>query len=76
VAGYALGRLWVEALRVDPASELWGLRINIWISVVALVAALGVLVVSAVRSSSAPGDQGRAGGSDDETATEAEPSRR
>lgn len=75
VAGYALGRLWVEALRVDPASELWGLRINIWTSVAALAAALSVLIVSAVRSSPAPGDQGGASGPDDETTTEAEPSR-
>ena len=44
VAGYALGRLWVEMLRADPASELLGLRVNIWTSLVALVLALTVLV--------------------------------
>jgi prolipoprotein diacylglyceryl transferase len=49
VAGYAAGRLWVEALRVDPANTLWGLRINIWTSTLALVAALGVLVASIPR---------------------------
>lgn len=49
VAGYAIGRLWVEGLRIDPASELWGLRVNIWTSLIALIAAVGVLVVSTVR---------------------------
>lgn len=46
VGGYFLGRLWVEALRIDPASVVLGLRVNIWIS---LVAVAGVLVVLAVR---------------------------
>lgn len=29
--GYAAGRLWIEALRVDPASLLAGVRVNIWV---------------------------------------------
>ncbi len=32
IAGYGLGRLWVEALRIDPATLLWGVRVNIWMS--------------------------------------------
>ena len=28
---YAAGRLWIEALRVDPASLLLGVRVNIWV---------------------------------------------
>lgn len=28
---YAAGRLWIEALRVDPASLLAGVRVNIWV---------------------------------------------
>jgi prolipoprotein diacylglyceryl transferase len=47
VGGYALGRLWVEALRIDPASRILGLRVNIWTSLLALAVA-GVLLV--VRS--------------------------
>jgi prolipoprotein diacylglyceryl transferase len=39
VAGYALGRLWVESLRIDAATELLGVRVNIWTSLVALLAA-------------------------------------
>ena len=28
---YSAGRLWIEALRVDPASLLAGVRVNIWV---------------------------------------------
>ena len=45
VGGYALGRLWVEALRADPANEILGLRVNIWTSVVAFAVAVAVFVV-------------------------------
>ena len=31
VLGYASGRIWIEFLRVDPASELAGVRINVWV---------------------------------------------
>jgi len=40
VAGYGLGRLWVESLRIDVATEFLGLRVNIWISLVAIVGGL------------------------------------
>jgi prolipoprotein diacylglyceryl transferase len=46
VGGYALGRLWVEALRIDAASLIFGVRVNTWMSIVTL---LGVGVVLAVR---------------------------
>ncbi len=45
VAGYAAGRLWVESLRIDPATELLGIRLNVWVSAVVLLAAVTVLVV-------------------------------
>jgi prolipoprotein diacylglyceryl transferase len=50
VAGYALGRLWVEALRIDPATRLLGLRVNIWTSLVALAAAAAWLLMTTWRS--------------------------
>jgi len=28
--GYAIGRLWIEALRIDGATEVLGVRINLW----------------------------------------------
>jgi prolipoprotein diacylglyceryl transferase len=57
VAGYAGGRLWVEALRVDPATEIAGLRVNLWTSGIALAAGVVVLVARARRP--ATGDRRR-----------------
>src|SRR3546814_16002372 len=54
VAGYALGRLWVEALRNDPANEILGLRVNIWTSLAALVLAAPVFAVQSPRDPPAP----------------------
>jgi prolipoprotein diacylglyceryl transferase len=48
VGGYALGRLWVEALRVDPASLVLGLRVNTWMSLLTLLGVAAVLVVRGV----------------------------
>jgi prolipoprotein diacylglyceryl transferase len=45
VAGYATGRMWVEALRIDHANRIAGLRINEWTSLLALMGAVAVLVV-------------------------------
>ncbi|MCO8127849.1 prolipoprotein diacylglyceryl transferase [Acidimicrobiia bacterium EGI L10123] len=39
VGGYALGRLWVEALRIDTATRIAGVRVNIWVSGLTIVAA-------------------------------------
>ncbi len=44
VAGYGLGRLWVESLRIDVASQIAGLRVNTWASLLAVVLALAWLV--------------------------------
>ena len=34
VAGYASGRVWIELLRSDTATEVLGVRINVWTSLV------------------------------------------
>jgi prolipoprotein diacylglyceryl transferase len=44
VGGYGLGRLWVEALRIDPANRILGLRVNEWTSVAAITAAALILL--------------------------------
>lgn len=44
VLGYGLGRLWVEALRIDEATRLLGVRINIWTSLLTIVLASAVLI--------------------------------
>jgi prolipoprotein diacylglyceryl transferase len=43
VAGYCLGRFWIEGLRIDESEIILGLRFNIWVSVVIFtLAALAV----------------------------------
>ena len=37
VLGYGLGRLWIEAVRIDHASLILGVRVNIWMSLVLIV---------------------------------------
>ncbi len=54
VGGYFLGRLWVEALRSDTASTVLGLRINIWISILGILAAAVVFTVRGLHR--LPGD--------------------
>ena len=73
VGGYFLGRLWVEALRIDPASRVLGLRVNIWTSLVAVVAAAAVFVVRARRPPAEPASEAGPGGPEDAGSTEAAP---
>ena len=49
VALYCLGRLWIEMLRIDTANYIFGLRLNVWTSVLVGVGALVWLIVSARR---------------------------
>ena len=45
VLGYGLGRLWIEAVRIDPASLLLGVRVNIWMSLVLILASSAYLLI-------------------------------
>ena len=45
VALYCAGRLWIELLRTDPANEFFGVRLNVFTSVVVGLAAVAYLVV-------------------------------
>ncbi len=47
VALYTMGRSYIETLRVDPAREVLGLRVNVWTSVVLFAGAVIYIVVSA-----------------------------
>ena len=38
VFGYTAGRVWIEALRIDSANLILGLRLNIWVSLLVLAA--------------------------------------
>lgn len=42
---YTLGRVWIEALRIDPAETVAGLRLNVWTSIVVGLGALVAFVV-------------------------------
>ncbi len=45
VVGYFSGRFWVEGLRIDDANSGGGLRLNQWVAIAAVAAALAILVV-------------------------------
>ena len=40
---YSIGRIWVEALRIDEATKIAGLRVNIWVFSLLLLLSLGLL---------------------------------
>ncbi len=44
VVGYGVGRLWVEGLRIDPADEFGGLRLNQWVAIAAIAGGLAYLL--------------------------------
>jgi prolipoprotein diacylglyceryl transferase len=44
VMGYAFGRFWIERLRIDPANEIGGWRVNEVVMLVLFVGAAGCLV--------------------------------
>lgn len=44
IGGYGLGRLWLETIRTDRASHVFGLRVNIWMSL-ALIIGGGLIVL-------------------------------
>lgn len=45
VLGYGVGRLWIEALRIDEATRIAGVRVNIWVSLVAIAGATAAVTV-------------------------------
>jgi prolipoprotein diacylglyceryltransferase len=49
VFGYTAGRLWIEALRIDEANYIFGLRLNIWVCLVVLAGSATYLFKSARR---------------------------
>ena len=59
VFGYGLGRLWVEALRVDQASLIVGVRVNIWMALAAIV--VGAVVTWTGRTAKSPAGAGSDG---------------
>jgi prolipoprotein diacylglyceryl transferase len=52
VMGYCLGRFWIEYLRVDPANDFLGMRLNNWTSILVFLAALAYFVWAGRRMDS------------------------
>ncbi len=50
VMAYTAGRVWIEYLRVDPVNDIFGVRLNVWTSIVVFIAAAAYFFVSARRS--------------------------
>lgn len=47
VAGYTLGRGWIEMLRIDHANHIFGIRLNVFVSIAVFLAA--VIYLAATR---------------------------
>ncbi|BCJ50991.1 prolipoprotein diacylglyceryl transferase [Actinoplanes sp. NBRC 14428] len=45
VMAYTLGRLWIEMLRIDDASKFFGIRLNVFTSIVVFLLALAYFLV-------------------------------
>ena len=54
VAGYTAGRTWIEALRVDTANHFFGIRLNVFTSVLVFLLALVMLYLLRRRTREDP----------------------
>lgn len=46
---YSLGRIWVEAIRIDPSEIILGLRLNIWSALIGLTLGIILFLVQSRR---------------------------
>lgn len=46
---YSVGRIWVEAIRIDPSEIVLGLRINIWSAIAGILIGLAVMIIQSRR---------------------------
>lgn len=60
VVGYLVARLWLETVRIDQATEIGGIRINVWMSVIGISIAGAWLLTNGRRPVGGP--QESAGG--------------
>jgi phosphatidylglycerol---prolipoprotein diacylglyceryl transferase len=59
VAIYCFGRFWIEQLRVDPAHEFAGMRLNVWVAAVGFVVSVAFFVWWQRRGRRSPGETAR-----------------
>ena len=50
VLGYGIGRLWIELIRIDKASLVLGVRVNVWVSLVAILGGLVAILWGGLRA--------------------------
>lgn len=67
---YSFGRIWIEAIRIDPSEIILGLRLNIWSALIGLT--LGIILFT-VQSRRHPGFEPSIWRPDREPVLEAEP---
>jgi prolipoprotein diacylglyceryl transferase len=46
---YSIGRIWVEAIRIDPSEIVLGLRINIWSALFGVAVGMAIMVIQSRR---------------------------
>jgi len=49
VAGYTAGRFWIELMRTDTATLVFGQRINVWVSVLVFIGAVVAFILAKSR---------------------------
>lgn len=49
LAGYFAGRFFIEGLRIDPAHEFAGLRLNQWVAAAVVISSILYLIIDRVR---------------------------
>ena len=54
VASYCAGRLWIELLRTDPAETFFGVRLNVFTSIIVGLLAVAYLVAARPAAGSSP----------------------
>jgi prolipoprotein diacylglyceryl transferase len=54
VAGYTVGRAWIEALRIDTAHEILGLRLNDWTAIIVFLGAVAYLYINRGKQDETP----------------------
>lgn len=58
---YSIGRVWVEAIRIDPSEVILGLRINIWSAIFGILVGLAILIIQSRRHTGLEGSIYRPG---------------
>jgi hypothetical protein len=46
---YSVGRVWIEAIRIDPSEIVLGMRINIWSAIAGIAIGLAIIAIQSRR---------------------------